>query len=47
MIQALFQTISNFFIDLPSISDLFSGIKTGETDIFSGLVSTFVGLFNR
>ena len=47
MIQALFQTISNFFIDIPSIGELFDGIKTGDKDIFSGLVSTFVGLFRR
>lgn len=47
MIQALFQTIANFFVDLPSIGDLFSGIRTGETDIFGGFISMLKGLFGR
>ena len=45
MIQALFQTISNFFVDLPSINELFDNIFSGEIDFLGGFVSMLTGLF--
>ncbi len=45
MIQALFQTISNFFVDLPSINELFDNIFSGEIDFLGGFVSMLKGLF--
>ncbi len=47
MIQALFQTISNFFVDLPSIKDLFGNIFSGEIDFLGGFVSMIQGLFGE
>ena len=47
MLEQLFETIKDFFFDLPSIQDLINGIKTGDTSVFSGFASMISGLVKR
>ena len=47
MIQALFQTISSFFIDMPSVANLMNDVGSGETNLLGGIVSLIAGLFGK
>lgn len=47
MLQALFQTIQSFFIDLPSIGELINNVRSGDVDLLGGFVSMVSGIFGK
>ena len=47
MLEQLYQTISSFLLDLPSIGNLFAGVKDGNVDILGGFLSMLGGLFGK
>lgn len=47
MLQALYQTIMNFLIDIPAIGNLVEQISSGETNLLGGVVSLISGLFGK
>ncbi|MBR1811841.1 MAG: hypothetical protein IJ766_09420 [Clostridia bacterium] len=45
MLEQLFQTVKDFFIEVPAIKNLIDNVRSGDTNIFSGFVSVIKGVF--
>lgn len=45
MLEQLYQTITTFFNELPSIKEMFNGIKAGNVGLLGDLFTMLSGLF--